>query len=308
MLKSIFVLCALSLSLSHSKPVIAITKIAPHPSLDSIEQGVRDGLKKAGIDADIISDNAQGNITTATQIAKKYVGKKVDLIIPITTPSAQTVYQAAKQSKIPVVFVGVSDPVAAKLVNAQTKKGDGITGVSDLSPIKEQVDLIKKLQPTAKTIGVLYNPSEANSVALLSLFTQETKQNNLEVKGFPCTSVADLMMVSKSMSSKVDAIYIPNDNTVISGLDIVLKNARDIPIYAADPDSVDRGCLGSIAMGQYEMGVKAGEIAAAVLKGKEISEIPVAQATDVVTKINQSTADRLGIKIPKGLTCQKTGA
>ncbi len=308
MLKSVFVFCALSISLSHSKPVIAITKIAPHPSLDAIEQGVRDGLKKSGINADIIADNAQGNITTATQIAKKYVGKKVDLIIPITTPSAQTAYQAAKTSSIPIVFAGVSDPVAAKLVDAQTKKGDGITGVSDLSPIREQVDLIKTLQPTAKTIGVIYNPSEANSVSLLSLFTAEAKQQNIEVKGFACPSVTDLIMVSKSISEKVDAVYIPNDNTVISGLDIVLKNVKEVPIYAADPESVDRGCLACVAMGQYDMGVKTGELAALVLKGKVISEIPVMQATDVVKKINQSTADKLGIEIPKDLKSKRIGA
>ncbi|MBX3486780.1 MAG: ABC transporter substrate-binding protein [Candidatus Paracaedibacteraceae bacterium] len=299
MLKSIFAICALSLSLSHAKPVIAITKIAPHPSLDAIERGVRDGLRKSGIDADILADNAQGNITTATQIAKKYVGKKVDLIIPITTPSAQTVYQAAKPMGIPVVFAGVSDPVAAKLVDCRTNQGDGITGVSDLSPLKDQIDLIQLLQPTIKKIGVIYNPSEANSVALLRLFTEQAKQRGVDVKEFPCTSMSDLMMVSKSIQSKVDAVYLPNDNTVISGLDLILKNVTDLPIYAADPDSVDRGCLACVAFGQYEMGVKAGELAALVLKGKPVSEIPVVQATDSVAKINKSVADRLGIIIPK---------
>ncbi len=293
MLKSIFVICAVSLSLSHSKFVVAITKIAPHPSLDSIEQGVKDGLKKSGVEAEIITDNAQGNLTTATQIAKKYVGKKVDLIIPITTPSAQTVYQAAKSAKIPVVFAGVSDPKSAKLI------GDGITGVSDLSPIKDQVDLIKKFQPAAKRIGVIYNPSEANSVVLLDLFTRQAKEQGLEVKGFACTSVADLVLVSKSIPGKVDAVYLPNDNTVISGLEIILKNLKGIPIYAADPDSVKRGCLACVALGQYEMGVMAGDVAAHVLKGTSVNDIPVVQATKVVAQINGSVAKRLGIKLPE---------
>lgn len=281
------------------KPVVAITKIVPHPSLDAIEKGVIDGLAESGIDADFHLDNAQGNITTAVQIAKKYAGLKPDIIIPITTPSAQTVYQVAACENIPVVFAGVSDPVAAKLVDAQSHTGKNITGVSDLAPITEQIDLVRQLQPSANRIGILYNPGEANSVALVNLFKSKTVSKQLDVILFPCTTIVDLVAVSKRIQGKVDALYIPNDNTIISGLDVVLKNVGNLPVYAADPESVTRGCLASTAIGQYQIGLAAGKLAARVLKGENPSGIPVIQATAVQTTVNKNVAHQLKIDIPR---------
>lgn len=285
-----------------AKPLVIITKIAPHPSLDTIEKGVIDGLKASGIDARIQVDNAQGNISTAVQLAKKEVGLKPDLIIPITTPSAQTVYQVARTENIPVVFAAVSDPVAAKLVDATTLTGNNITGVSDLSPIQQQVDLIKALQPQARKIGILYNPAEANSVALIDLFKTAASSDKFTVQLFACTSVVELVSVTKRIVGSVDAIYIPNDNTVISGLDVVLKNLKDVPIYTADPESVERGCLASIAMGQYQIGLETGKLAARVLNGESASQIPVFQASQVQVTFNKSAANRLKIKIPESYT------
>ncbi|AIK97047.1 ABC transporter substrate-binding protein [Candidatus Odyssella acanthamoebae] len=304
MFKIIVVLHTLVLSSFCSiqaKPLVAITKIAPHPSLDAVEKGIKDGLKESGIEADYQSDNAQGSISTAVQIAKKYGGLKPAVIIPITTPSAQTVYQVASSEKIPVVFAAVSDPVAAKLVDAQTKTGNTITGVSDLSPISDQIELIQTLQPSVKKIGILYNPGESNSVALTDLFKSQAIAKGLEIKLFPCLSIVDLGTVSKKIKGKVDAVYIPNDNTIISGLDMVLKTLDDLPVYAADPESISRGCLASAAMGQYEIGLETGKLAARVLKGENPSFIPVVQATAVHVTLNQKVAHKLKIEIPHSL-------
>jgi putative ABC transport system substrate-binding protein len=304
MFKIIIVLCTLVLSSFcsiHAKSLVAITKIAPHPSLDAIEKGIKDGLKEAGVEADYQLDNAQGNISTAVQIAKKYGGLKPAVIIPITTPSAQTVYQVASAQKIPVVFAAVSDPVAAKLVAAETKMGNSITGVSDFSPIPDQIELIQTLQPSAKKIGILYNPGEANSVALIDLFKRQAIAKGLEITLFPCLSLGDLGILSKKIKGSVDAVYIPNDNTIISGLDMVLKNLDDLPVYAADPDSIRRGCLASAALSQYQIGLETGKLAARVLKGENPSFIPVVQPTAVHVTLNQKVAHKLKIEIPHSL-------
>lgn len=304
MLKSFVALCAFSLApfcFSNAKSLVAITKIAPHPSLDEIEKGVIDGLKQANLDLDFQQDNAQGNMTTATQIAKKYASLKPDIIIPITTPSTQTVYQTAAQENIPVVFAAVSDPIAAKLVDATTHKGKNITGVSDLSPIAQQIDLIKTLQPTAKKIGILYNSGETNSIASIDLFKLQAKARGLEIVLYPCTSVVDLMAVTKKIKGKVDALYIPNDNMVISGLDVVLKNLDDLAIYTADPESIARGCLASAATKQYDIGLEAGKLAARILKGETASDIPFILATGVQVTINKKVADNLKIEIPQSI-------
>ncbi|MBW8309634.1 MAG: ABC transporter substrate-binding protein [Candidatus Paracaedibacteraceae bacterium] len=304
MLKIIVILHTLVLSSFCSiqaKPLVAITKIAPHPSLEAIEKGIKDGLKEAGIDAGYQLDNAQGNISTAVQIAKKYGALKPDVIIPISTPSAQTVYQVALSEKIPVVFAAVSDPVAAKLIDAETKKGKNLTGVSDLSPISEQIRLIQILQPSAQKIGILYNPGEANSVALLDLFKLQATAKGLEIKLFPCLSSVDLRAVSQKIKGNVDAVYIPNDNTIISGLNVVVKILDDLPIYAADPESVYRGCLASAALSQYDIGVETGKLAARVLKGENPSTVPVVHATVAYVTLNQRVAHKLKIDFPQSL-------
>jgi putative ABC transport system substrate-binding protein len=288
------------LSLSH-KPVVAITQIAPHPSLDQIRKGILDSLKNQGINAEIIYENAQGNMATATQIAQKFVSLRPNVIIPITTPSTQTVYKLALGNHIPVVFAAVSDPVSAKLTEAIGRPGKGITGISDMSPVKEQIDLIQKLLPSLKKIGVIYNPGEANSLALIEEFEKQLPAS-IELIKAPSNTTADVSVAAKHLLSKgVNAIYIPNDNTVISAVNSVIQLTTDqkIPIFPADPESVRSGCLATVAHSQYELGVETGKIAARIIKGEDVNTLPVSRPEKVETIINMDVAKVLGISIPK---------
>lgn len=304
MFKLIIALFTLTLNVfcaAEAKYLIAITKITPHPSLDLIEKGIKDELVNSGLEIEFQTDNAQGNISTAVQIAKKYAALKPDLIIPITTPSAQTVYKAALSQNIPVVYAGVSDPVAAHLIDASTRRGQNITGVSDLPPIAEQINLIRTLQPSAQRIGVLYNPGEPNSVVLVELFKNQAAAQGFKIFLFPCLSVMELVAITKRIQGTVDALYIPNDNTIISGLNIVLNNLPDISVYASDPESVARGCLASAAISQYQIGQEAGKLAVRVLKGEDPSSIPAVEASATQVTINPQAAARLKIAIPADL-------
>lgn len=288
------------------RPVVAITQIAPHPSLDEIRRGIVDELKVQSIDADILFENAQGNIAIATQIAQKFVSQQPTVIVPITTPSTQAVYAAAKAKGIPVVFAAVSDPVGAKLVPQIGQAGDGITGISDLSPIAEQINLMLTVLPNAKTIGIIYNPGEANSEALVRLFEQGLPSTVTLIKA-PAINTPDVTQAAKSLASKkVDMIYIPNDNTVISALDAVIQTADEykIPIFAADPESVKRGCLGAVAHSQYQLGRETGILVAKVLKGEAISTLPVERPKKVEMSLNLAVARKLGILMPESLLMQ----
>lgn len=283
-------------------PIVAITKIVSHPSLDAIEQGILDELKDQKLDLDIRLENAQGNLATATQIAQKFLSESPQLIIPITTPSAQTVYNAVKDSQIAVVFAAISDPVGAKLVDAKTMKGEGITGVSDVSPIQMQLDLIKKFQPSLKKIGFLYNPGEANSVSMLKHFEEISEKMGFTVIEAACPNSSEVPNVTRPLLETVEAIYIPNDNTIISALESVLRVVgTKLPIYAADPDSVKRGCLAAVALSQYQIGREVGKVSARVLKGENPSDIPVVIPTQVETAVNRDVAEKLGIDIPADL-------
>ncbi len=287
---------------SLSRPIVAITKIVSHPSLDAIEQGILDELTDQKFDLDIRQENAQGNMATATQIAQKFLSESPQLIIPITTPSAQTVYNAVRESKIPVVFAAISDPVSAKLVDEKTMKGDGITGVADIAPIQKQLDLIKTLQPTLTKIGFLYNPGETNSVAMLQKFREMASVRGLTVIEAACPNSSEVPTVTRPLLDSVEAIYIPNDNTIISALESVLRVVDfKVPIYAADPDSVKRGCLGAVALSQYQIGREVGKLAAQILRGENASDIQVVVPTQVETVVNKSVANKLSIEIPKDL-------
>lgn len=293
-------------------PLIAITKIASHPSLDKIEQGVMDEFKAQNIRVQFQLDNAQGNMIVATQIAQKIVGLNPQLIIPITTPSTQTVYNEAYKKNIPVIFAAVSDPFSTKLVDPQTQKGRGITGVSDIPPIEQQIQLIRKLQPSLRTLGTIYNPSEANSVSFLEKTKKIAEKNGITLIGSPCVNTKEVITATQYLLDKVEAIFISNDNTVVSALDGLIQTVQNnktqnttskksIPIYASDPESVQRGCLAALALSQYEIGRAVGRLAIQVLKGANPSDLPVVVPSQVELAINKPLAAKLGINIPTNL-------
>jgi putative ABC transport system substrate-binding protein len=241
-------------------------------------------------------------MATATQIAQKFVAESPQLIVPITTPSAQITYNATRGTKIPVVFAAVSDPVSAKLVAETTLTGKGITGVSDLSPIQKQLDLIKALQPSIQKIGFLYNPGEANSVALLHKFRKFAESMGFIVIEAPSPNTSEVATAVRPLLRTVEAIYIPNDNTIISALESVLRIVdHKLPIYAADPDSVERGCLAAAAMSQYGLGRETGKLAVRVLRGENPDTIAIVTPHEIETTINRDVAKKLGIEIPKEL-------
>lgn len=302
-LNTVFVLLAitgffvywLSGPFSNSSSLVTLTQIAPHPSLDQIRQGIEDESKTVeGLK--IVYENAQGNITIATQIAKRFLSLKSNVIVPITTPSAQSIYNLTTNNT-PVVFSGVSDPISAKL----TRKG--ITGVSDLSPVKKQVEFILALLPNTKTIGILYNPGEVNSMTLVSLFAKEAYNVGLNVIKAPRPHISEMSTAFKSIEAKVDVLYIPNDNTVVTALDTVLQLARQskISVFASDPESVSKGCLGALSYDQYQVGRQTGRLVIRILKGEDINHLPIEYVQKLTLYFNQQVAKDLGAVIPEDL-------
>ncbi len=260
--------------------VVAITQIAPHPSLDKIRKGIEDEIVSVfGDKVKIEFQSAQGNQALATQIAQNFVGKKVDVIVAITTPSAQAVF-CTNSSNIPLVFAGVTDPVAAKLVEGSGKNKEGVTGVSDEPNIEKQIALIQEFLPKESVIGIIYNPGETNSHVHTQRLEEGLKKAGFDVVKTPAYSTGDVLQAAQTTVPNVDALMLTNDNTIISALDAVLQTAKQkgIPIFCSDPESVARGCKAAVAPDQYEMGRKAGEIVVRILKGEKGHHIPVFRA------------------------------
>lgn len=284
---------------------VAVTQIVEHPSLDATRKGIQDELAAAGLKAGETLkwewESAQGNPSTATQIANKFVGENPDVIVAIATPSAQASVAVARN--IPVIFAAVTDPLGAKLVNNLEKPGGLVTGVTDLSPINKQLDLIQEMTPTVKRLGVIYNAGEANSVSLVDLLKIEATKRGLMVVEATANRSSDVATSARSLVGKVEAIYIPTDNTIVSALESVIQVGIDnqVPIYAADTDSVKRGAMAGLSFNYYDVGRQTGKVVLQVLKGESPGNIPVKSVEKLQLFINRKSATAMGVKIPESV-------
>jgi putative ABC transport system substrate-binding protein len=283
---------------------VAITQIVEHPALDACRKGVEDELKAQGIEVEWTYESAQGNPGTAAQIARKFVGQAPDAIVAISTPSAQTVVAATKD--IPVIFTAVTDPVGAKLVGDPKKPGGNVTGMSDLSPIAKHLDLIARITPKAKKIGVISNPGEANSVTLVGLLKEHAPARGMTIVEAAAPRSNDVLAAARSLVGKVDAIYVPTDNTVVSALEGVIKTGIEnkLPVYAGDTDSVPRGAIAALGFNYYDVGRQTGTILARVLKGEKPGDIAVQGVEKTELAVNPKSAEAMGVTIPADVVAE----
>lgn len=281
---------------------VAITAIVEHPALDATRDGIKAELLTLGWQEGktvVFSyESAQGNPATAAQIARKLVGEAPDVIVPISTPSAQAV--AAATTDIPIVFTAVTDPVGAGLVTDLAHPGGNITGMSDLSPIAKQMALIKEITPNVTKLGVIYNPGEANSVTLVELIRQSAPELGMEVVAAVAPKSADVLAATQSLVGEVEAIYVPTDNTVVSAFEAVTRIAveQHIPLYAGDTDSVPRGAIAALGFNYRDVGRQTGRIVAKVLRGANPGDIPVEGVELTELHLNTGAAARMGVEIP----------
>ena len=289
---------------------VAITAIVEHPALDATRDGVVAALKEAGFTPGetltVSYQSAQGNPATAAQIARKFVGEGPDVIVPISTPSAQAVVAATRD--VPVVFTAVTDPVGAQLVRSMEKPGGNVTGLSDMAPVGEHVALIGEILPNAKRLGIVYNPGEPNSVTMVKAFKDEAAKKGLSVVEATATKSADVQAAGRSLVGKADAIYVPLDNTVVSALEALVQVGAqsDLPVFSADTDSVERGTAASLGFDYFELGKQTGAVVARVLKGEKPADIPVRVASGTNLVVNPKAAESMGFAIPKSVMDRAT--
>ena len=281
---------------------VAVTSIVEHPALNAVRDGVKEALAAAGFKDGaggfhFVFETAQGKPEIAAQIAKKFVGDDVSVIVAISTPSAQGAVAATKD--IPIIFSAVTDPLAAQLVASLKKPGANVTGVSDMSPITEQFALVREISPKVKTLGVIFNPGETNSVVLVKRLKEVAGGAGVTVVESPATKSGEVKQAALALVGKVDAIYIPTDNTVVSALEAAVAVAEEnkIPLYMGDTDSVARGAIASVGFNYHDVGVDTGKIVARVLKGEKPGDIDVGFATGTNLVVNKGAAAKMGVTI-----------
>ena len=282
---------------------VGIVQLVEHNALDAANKGFVDGLKKRGYEEgkniEIDRQNAQADQSNLANISQRFISNKSNLICAIATPAAQTVANATKD--IPIVGTAITDYESAKLVKSNAKPGGNVTGTSDMNPIKEQVDLLMKLCPNVKTLGVIYCSSEVNSEVQVKAMKEYAASKGLKVETATISTVNDIQQAAQSLVSKVDAFYAPTDNVLASAMPTLLSvtDPAKKPVICGEENMVKAGGLATYGIDYYKLGLQTGDMGADILDGKKKpADMPIQTAKDLKASVNKKSADALGVKIP----------
>ncbi len=279
-------------------PQIGVLQYGEHASLDNCRIGFIEGLKESGlaegVDFAIDYRNAGFDDSKTTQIAQSFSAKNSALMCAIATPAAVSCYAAAEEKDIPVVFTAITDPEEAKL------NSGNITGTSDKLPVAAQLELIRKLQPDAKTIGIIYTSSEPNSVSAIKEYEKYAAKYDFKIETVAVTQQSQVAQAADTLiSKKVDCMSNLTDNNVVGVLASILEKTNDakIPVYGSEIEQVKIGCVASAGIDYVELGKRTGHIAARILKGEKAEDIPYETVQDYQTYINSDALAELNIQI-----------
>lgn len=287
---------------------VGISQFAEHGSLDNCREGFLLGLEEEGIkEGDNLTvdyKNAAADMGTTGQISSGFAADKADLICAIATPSAQSAYNAAMDTDIPVVYTAVTDPMAAELADKDGNSVGEITGTSDKLPVEAQLKMIREMLPDAKKIGIMYTTSEANSVSAIAEYKELVGEYDFELVEKGISTTADIALAADDLLSTVDCITNLTDNTVVASLPTIIEKANEkkVPVFGSEIEQVKIGCLAAEGIDYIALGKQTGKIAAQVLKGeKKASEIPFEIITEPGFYVNNKVAEDLGVTVPEEL-------
>ena len=283
---------------------IGISQFITHQSLDATRDGFVDELAKQGYvegeNIEIDLQNAQGEQRNLKTISQQ-LAESSDVVLAIATPSAQSLANTTQTT--PVIFSAVTDPVSAKLVESREHPGGNVTGTSDQSSdaISTQINLIKKVLPKAKTIGILYTQSEPNSVV-----QKDEAKRLLEEKGFTVVEKTildsnNVKAAAESLMAEVDMVFVPTDNIISSTMETVKQVSikHKVPVFGGSTEMVAVGGLYNYGTNYEELGRQTARMLVRVLKGEKLENIAVELPEKLELHTNQEMADALGIDISK---------
>ncbi len=284
--------------------VIGISKIVAHPALDAVEDAIIDELREQGYDFQFDLQNAQGDVTTASQIAAKFRADRVRLAVGIATPTAQALVNTL--TDIPVVFAAITDPVAAQLVSSYDGGGANVTGSSDMIPVQTQFELMQEMLGV-QTVGHVYASGEANAVRLAEMARDAANSLGIELVESTVVDSSEVRSATQAILGRVDAIWVSTDNTVVSALSALAAVAADagVPVIASDPiSSQDDDVLFALGFDYYQMGRATGRAIVEILEGADPGAMPtifMTDPSDLNLLINLDVADALGVSFPQAM-------
>ncbi len=286
---------------------VSVSQFVEHPALDAVLDGLRDYLADREVPVNYKVHNAQANMATAGQIAVQIMGENPDMIVAIATPTAQAVAQALRKAphmqRTPFLFTAITDPVAAGLVRDLNRPGKNITGVSDRLPLDQHLNMVRRFFPDLKRLGLLYNAGEANSKATVAGIRAIGEKSGFTVVEATVSKSSDVYQATQSLIGKVDAVFVPTDNTVVSALESALKVCiqHQLALFCADVDSVKRGAVAAMGFDYYQHGRQTGAMAERIFKGADPGNMPVETQKALELHLNLRFARKMGVEVPAAI-------
>lgn len=285
---------------------VGILQYTSHSSLDEIAAAIQSELEQqaqaAGVTVNVELKNGQGDAATINDICKMFVSDQVDLIIPIATPAATAAAAAVQGTDIPLVYSAVTDPVAAQLAKSMEEPGENMTGTSDYIDTAKILDLVLANNPDTKTIGLIYNLAETNSVTTIEGLRPALREKGIEAVESTVTTPGEVQMAAQNLVSKgVDAIFVPIDNTVASAMSVLADEAikGGVPVYTAADSMVRDGGLATVGINYTVLGGQTADMVCRVLEGTPIADIPVELVNESSVVVNGDTAAALGVDVSR---------
>lgn len=305
-LLSLTLILACGAAYAEDKPVIGIIQQMDHVALNAARDGFVKALEDNGfVDGETITldiQNGQGDQSNLATIADRFISEKADLVLAIATTAATTM--AGKTESIPILGTAITDYVSAKLVESNEKPGYNVSGTSDMNPVSAQIELLKKLVPEAKTVGVLFTSGETNSVIQAAMAKEAIEAQGMTYVEGTATNTNDVQQAVQQLVGKCDAIYLPTDNVMASSIPIIygVTVESKTPVICGESGMVYNGGLATLGISYFQLGYETGLMAVEVLGGADISEMPIRFATEGFEyALNKTVADEIGLEIPDDL-------
>ncbi|HML47987.1 MAG TPA: ABC transporter substrate-binding protein [Clostridia bacterium] len=306
MLVGILVLALLALpalGLAEGAPTIGIIQYVQHVALDAARDGFIQALADNGLEdgknLTLDIQNAQADASNLATISDRFVANKVNMVLAIATPAAQTI--AGKTTDIPILGTAITDYVVARLIDSNEVPGTNVSGTTDMNPVAEQIGLIQELFPETKTVGVVYTSSEDNSILQAQMAKEAIEALGMVYAEVTVTNSNDVQQAMQSIVENCDAIYLPTDNVLASAMPIVyeIATASKIPVIGGEAGMVQSGALATLGINYYELGYQTGLMALRVLDGEDITQMPIESATNMDYTFNSTFAEAIGFEIPE---------
>jgi len=278
---------------------IGILQLVEHPALDAAREGFIFALEEAGIDFEYDFQNAQGDTQVVNTIAQRFVGNNVDLVLAIATPSVQAM--AAATEDIPIVGTAITSYERAGVVYSNEAPGGNVTGASDMNPIEAQINMIVEFVPNIQTLGIVYSTNEANSVYQAEIARAIAESLGLSVVEGTVTTTGDVQQNTLSVANRVDAIFIPTDNTHADAMGIVgqVSIETGVPVFAGEENMTMGGGIATLSVNYFELGKQSGQMAVQILRdGANPATMPIQFADSLNYIVNGFMVEELGLDVP----------